>query len=103
MANPFKIIQPGMGLLIIGLGIFMKISPVIFGSPREVEQAVTMGNLFEILQLKMDCLIMILLLSWKTKPGNYGLAQGARLVFMMENHLPFSKIKTVKPLTTFGR
>ena len=83
--------------------IFMKIKPVIFGSAPEVEQAVTMGNLFEILQLKMDYPIMILLLSWKTKPENYGLAQGVMLVFMMEKHLLFSKIKTVKPFTTFGR
>ena len=73
----------------MGLNKFMKIKPVIFGLVLEVEQAVTMGNLFEILQLKKDFPIMILLLSWKTKLGNYGLAQGARLVFMMEKHLPF--------------
>src|ERR1700722_2366190 len=83
MANPclpvrqaFNILQPGRVLPIIGLGIFMKISPVIFGSPPEVEQAVTMGSRFEIIQRKTDCPTMILLLSWKTKPGNSGLAQG---------------------------
>ena len=68
---------------------FMKIKPVIFGSPLEVEQAVTMGNLFEILQRKKDFPTMISILSWKTKPGNYGLAQGVSPVVMMEKHLPF--------------
>src|SRR5882757_920851 len=101
MAKLFNISQPGRDLPIIGLCVFMKIKPVIFGSPPGVEQAVTMGNLFEILQLKKDFPIMILLLSWKTKLGNYGLAQGASPVFMMEKHLPFSKTKMAKRLTTF--
>src|SRR5580693_2950880 len=78
MVNPFNILQLSRGLPVIKLFIFMKIKSVIFGSPPEVEQAVMMGNLFELLQRKTDYPIMILLLSWKTKPGNYGLAQGVR-------------------------
>jgi hypothetical protein len=42
MVNPFSILQQRMGLAVIRFGLFMKIKPVIFGSPPEVEQAVTM-------------------------------------------------------------
>ena len=37
MGNPFNILQPRRDLPIIGLCIFMKIKPVIFGSALEVE------------------------------------------------------------------
>src|SRR6185369_15692843 len=81
MGNPcrpdrqaFNILQPGRVLPIIVLEKFMKIKPVISGLRPEVEQAGTMGNLFEILQLKKDFPTMISILLWKTKPGKYGLA-----------------------------
>lgn len=74
----------------------MKIKPVTSGSPPGVEQAVTMGNLFKISQRKKDFPIMILLLSWKTKPGNYGLAQGGSPVFMMEKTFTIFKNKDGK-------
>src|SRR3990170_6005855 len=80
----FNILQLSRGLpVIMALLIFMKIKPGISGS----EEAVTMGNLSEILQLKKDFPI-ILLQSLKTKQGNYGLAQGAKPSFMTEKHLP---------------
>ncbi|MDB5250435.1 MAG: hypothetical protein JWQ40_4829 [Segetibacter sp.] len=40
-----------------------------------------MANPFEILQRKKDFHTTTLLLSWKTKPVSYGLAQGAMPVF----------------------
>ncbi len=43
------------------------------------------------------------MLSLKTKPGNYGLAQEGISSFMMEKHLPLSPIKTAKLSRTFGR
>src|SRR5687768_7157568 len=89
MAQPSNISQPGRDLPVIWFIKFLKIKLVIFGSVPEVEQAVTMGNLFGILQQKTDCPIMVLGLSWKTKLANYGSAQRAGLVFMMEKHLPF--------------
>ena len=47
--NPFKILQPGTGLLIMGFFLFMKIKVAIFGLVPMEEQAVTMANHFEIL------------------------------------------------------
>jgi hypothetical protein len=39
MGKPFNILQPGRDLPIIGLCVFMKIKPVMSGSPPGVEQA----------------------------------------------------------------
>src|SRR5262245_26528456 len=96
MVNPclpdrqaFSILQQRMGLAVIQRFIFMKIEPAISGLVPEVEQAGTIGNLFGILQRKTDFPITMLILSWKTKQGNYGLAQGVSSVSMMEQHLPF--------------
>src|SRR6266550_1447488 len=97
MGNPclpdrqaFEISQQKMGLSIITLPVFMKIKRAIYGSVLAAAQAGTMANPFEIIQRKMVCPIMILTRSLKTKPGNFGLAQGAMPAFMMERHLPFS-------------
>jgi hypothetical protein len=37
MVNPFNILQPGRDLLIMGLRVFTKIKPALFGSAPEVE------------------------------------------------------------------
>ena len=64
----------------------MKIKPVIFDS----EQAVTMGNLFEILPQKMDFPVTVFVYSLKTKPASFGLVHKEKICsFMMEKHLPF--------------
>ncbi len=61
-----------------------------------------MENHFKIFQLKEDCPVMMLLLLLKTKGESFGLVPETMPTFIMEKHLPFSKIKTVKPSTTFG-
>jgi hypothetical protein len=49
MGNIFKILQPKTGLLIMRLPACMKIKRAIFGSALMEEQAVMMGNHFEII------------------------------------------------------
>ena len=90
MVNPFSILQQRTGLAVIQLFIFMKIEPVIFGLVPEVEQAVTMGNLFEISPQKMDFPVTVFVYSLKTKPASFGLVHKEKICsFMMEKHLPF--------------
>src|SRR5882757_9847604 len=50
MGNPFGILRQKTDLPVMGLLIFMKIKPVIFGSVPEAGQAVTTGNHFAILK-----------------------------------------------------